>query len=70
MTESRRRILIILAISAAVEAALFITVKLGPALVYLVRPVYVVVAMIGIVTAWMAARRRRGHDRRKHDRRT
>jgi hypothetical protein len=69
MLESRKRIIIILAITVAVEIGLAIAVKLGPALEYLAQPVYVIVAGIGAVTAWQAARRHRGSDRRHADRR-
>lgn len=69
MKEPGRRLLIILAITAAVEAAIAIVVKLGPAFEPVARPVYVVVAAIGAVTMWRAAGRRRESDRRLAERR-
>jgi hypothetical protein len=69
MLESRKRIIIILAITVAVEIGLAIMVKLGPALEDLARPVFPLVAAIGAVTAWQAARRRRSGERRHEDRR-
>lgn len=65
----RRRIIWILAITAMVEIALFILVRLGPALEDLAWPVYWIVAGIGAATAWHALRRHPDGDRRRGDRR-
>lgn len=66
----RTRLIWIVAITVVVEVALFVLVKLGPAMEDLVRPVYWVVAGIGVVTTWHALRRHKGGDRRHTDRRT
>jgi uncharacterized membrane protein YhhN len=65
----RTRLIWIVAITVAVEIGLFILVKVGPALEDLVRPVYWVVAAIGVITTWHALRRHPGTDRRHADRR-
>jgi hypothetical protein len=59
----------IVAITIVIEIGLFVVVKLGPAMEDLVRPVYWVVAGIGVVTTWHALRRHPGTDRRHGDRR-
>jgi hypothetical protein len=65
----RSRLIWIVAITVTIEVALFVLVKLGPALDDLVRPVYWVVAGIGVVTTVHALRRHTGNDRRHADRR-
>lgn len=65
----RTRLIWIIAITIAVEIALFVLVKLGPVMEDLVRPVYWVVAVMGVATAWHALRRHSGNDRRRGDRR-
>jgi hypothetical protein len=65
----RTRLIWIVAITVGIEIALFIIVKLGPALDDLVRPVYWIVAVIGVVTSIHALRRHPGTDRRHGDRR-
>jgi hypothetical protein len=65
----RTRLIWIVAITVVIEIALFVLVKLGPAMEDLVRPVYWVVALIGAVTVWHALRRHAGTDRRHGDRR-
>jgi hypothetical protein len=65
----RTRLIWIVAITIAIELGLFIVVKLGPAMEDLVRPVYWVVAAIGLITTWHALRRHQGTDRRHGDRR-
>jgi hypothetical protein len=65
----RTRIIWIVAITVAIELGLFILVKLGPAMEDLVRPVYWIVAAIGVGTTWHALRRHPGTDRRHGDRR-
>ena len=65
----RTRLIWIVAITVVMEIALFALVKLGPAFEDLVRPVYWIVAAIGLVTAWHALRRQPGGDRRQADRR-
>jgi hypothetical protein len=66
----RTRLILIVSITLGIEIALFVLVKLGPAMEDLVRPVYWVVAAIGLVTTWHALRRHPGTDRRRGDRRT
>lgn len=65
----RMRLMWIVGITVAIELALFVLVKLGPVMEDLVRPVYWVVAAIGVVTASHALRRHSGNDRRRGDRR-
>lgn len=65
----RTRLIWIVAITVTIEVGLFVLVKLGPAMEDLVRPVYWVVAAIGVVTTWHALRRHKGNDRRHADRR-
>lgn len=70
VTRARRsRLIWIAAITVAIEIALYVLVLLGPALEDLVRPVYWVVAAIGLATTWHALRRQPGGDRRHADRR-
>ena len=65
----RTRLIWIVVITAEVELALFVLVKLGPVMEDLVRPVYWIVAIMGVLTLWHALRRRTGTDRRHGDRR-
>jgi hypothetical protein len=65
----RTRLIWIVAITVTIEVALFVLVKLGPAMEDLVRPVYWVVAGIGVITVVHALRRHSGNDRRRGDRR-
>jgi hypothetical protein len=65
----RSRLIWIVAITVTIEIALYVLVRLGPAMEDLVRPVYWVVAAIGVVTVWHALRRHSGGDRRNGDRR-
>ena len=65
----KRRLTIIVIITAAVELALFLVEHFGPALANLVHPVYFIVVVIAAVTAVQALRRRPGNDRRHADRR-
>ena len=52
-----------------IEAALVLIAYLGPAMRLLLRPVYVIVALIGVLSVWHAAWRRSRDDRRHADRR-
>lgn len=63
------RIFWIVLITVVIEVGLYIVVRLGPAMAHLMRPVYVVVAVICAFTVWHALRRRPGNDRRHADRR-
>lgn len=63
------RLIWIAAITVVIEIALYVLVLLGPAMEDLVRPVYWVVAAIGVATAWHALRRQPDGDRRHADRR-
>jgi uncharacterized membrane protein len=63
------RIFWIVLITVVVEVLLYILTILGPALDGLVRPVYIIVAVVAVLTVWHALRRRVGHDRRHGDRR-
>src|SRR5689334_8644889 len=65
----RGRLAWIIGITLAVELGLAVLTHFGPALALLVRPVYVVVAVIGAFTVWRALTRRPGQDRRHGDRR-
>jgi len=65
----RKRIAVILIITAAVELGLFGLTKLAPVMTSLVQPVYVIVLIVAAGTVWHAARRHVGQDRRHGDRR-
>ena len=65
----RTRLIWIVSITVVIELALFILVKLAPAMEDLVRPVYWIVAGIGVITTWHALRRHPGTDRRHGERR-
>jgi len=64
-----RRIIRIAAMVVVIEAALVLIAYLGPAMRLLLRPVYVIVALIGVLSVWHAAWRRSRDDRRHADRR-
>lgn len=66
----RKRIVLIVVITAIVEAALFTLVHFGPAMASLVQPVYFIVLVVCAATIWHAMRRHPGHDRRRSDRRS
>jgi hypothetical protein len=60
---------IILAITALVEIGLGVLARRAPALVHLVRPVYIIVLLAAAGAVWHALRRHPGRDRRRSDRR-
>jgi hypothetical protein len=64
-----RRIIRIAATVFAIEAALVLVAYLGPSMRVLLRPVYVIVALIGVLSIWHTAWRRSRDDRRHTDRR-
>jgi hypothetical protein len=64
-----RRLVRIAAGVVLMEAVLVLVAFLAPALRVLLRPVYVVVALLGLLSAWHAAWRRTRGDRRHENRR-
>jgi len=62
-------LVIIAIITVAIELALFLITWRGPAFAGLIRPVYLIVLIAAAISAWHAARRRPGGDRRHADRR-
>ncbi|MDB4874362.1 MAG: hypothetical protein JWM41_808 [Gemmatimonadetes bacterium] len=46
------------------EMAVFATGYIAPAMTTLLRPIYILVAVLFLFALWHAARRRPGHDRR------
>jgi len=64
-----RRIIRIAATVFVIEAALVLIAYLGPSMRVLLRPVYVVVALVGVLSIWHSAWRRSRQDRRHTDRR-
>ena len=64
-----RRIIRIAATVFVIEAALVVVAYLGPSMRVLLRPVYVVVALVGVLSIWHTAWRRSRQDRRHTDRR-
>jgi protein-S-isoprenylcysteine O-methyltransferase Ste14 len=64
-----RRIAVITGIAVVVELALMFVARLAPAMAGLMRPAYVLVAVIAVLMLWNAWRRRDGSDRRQDERR-
>ena len=64
-----KRALHVAIIGVAIEVLLLIVGMLSPAMGPLLRPMYLVVAVIFLVAVWQAARPRTGRDRRQTDRR-
>lgn len=64
-----RRIIRIALGVLVVEGALVLVAYLAPAMRVLLRPVYVIVAAIGLLSVWHAAWRRTRRDRRHENRR-
>src|SRR5436305_12467092 len=54
------RIFWIVLITVVIEVGLYIVAYLGPAMAHLIRPVYLIVAAVGVATTWHALRRRVG----------
>jgi len=65
----RRRLIIIAAITIAVEGCLALLAHFGPALESLIWPVYWIVLLIAVATVWHSFRRNAHHERRHQDRR-
>ena len=63
-----RRVVGLVAVGLAVEAALLGVVKLAPAMGTIMHPVYVVVAVLFALAIWHSGRRRteRRHGERRH----
>jgi membrane protein implicated in regulation of membrane protease activity len=64
-----RRIAVLGALALVIEMALMFVARLTPAMAGLMRPAYVLVAVIAILMGWQASRRREGSDRRQDERR-
>ena len=54
---------------SSVELALMFVARVAPAMAGLMRPAYVLVAVIAVLMIWQAWRRREGSDRRQDERR-
>jgi hypothetical protein len=66
----KQRVAVIIGITVVVEVMLAVVGHLAPAMKGLLRPVYIIVALSGAVSAWRAVRRRPKSERRRADRRT
>ena len=64
-SQKLKRIALLIISAVTVEAILFGTATMGPALAGLIRPGYVVVAIAFAAAIWHAARRRPGQQRRQ-----